>query len=37
MPGYNPDADLNSDGVCDGRDLAQITWHWGEQKEYPVP
>jgi ABC-type transport system substrate-binding protein len=36
-PGYNPDADLNSDGICDGRDLALITWHWGEQKEYPVP
>jgi ABC-type transport system substrate-binding protein len=36
-PRYNPDADLNSDGICDGRDLALITWHWGEQREYPFP
>jgi peptide/nickel transport system substrate-binding protein len=35
MPCYNVNADLNLDGVCDGRDLALITWHWGEQKEYP--
>jgi len=37
MPCYNINADLNLDGVCDGRDLALITWHWGEQKEYPEP
>jgi ABC-type transport system substrate-binding protein len=37
MPCYNVNADLNEDGVCDGRDLALITWHWGEQKEYPEP
>jgi ABC-type transport system substrate-binding protein len=36
-PRYNPNADVNSDGICNGRDLALITWHWGEQKEHPEP
>ncbi|MCK4424991.1 hypothetical protein KAU93_04825, partial [Candidatus Bathyarchaeota archaeon] len=37
MPCYNPDADLNQDGVCDGRDLGALTFRWGEQREYPEP
>jgi len=28
--GYNADADLNEDGLFDGRDLAMVTINWGK-------
>jgi hypothetical protein len=37
QPGYDADADLNEDGRVEARDLAFVAFHWGEQKEYPVP
>lgn len=35
--GYNPDADLNVDKRVDAKDLAFVTFYYGEQKEYPEP
>lgn len=31
---YNPDADIEEDGVVEGRDLALITWHYGLNYHY---
>jgi parallel beta-helix repeat protein len=30
MPGYDPDADINSDGFIDLRDVAVVAYYWGE-------
>jgi len=29
-PGYNPDADLNNDGIVDMRDLRIVAYYLGE-------
>jgi len=34
-PGYDPNADLNSDGEVDAIDGILISWYWGDKKEYP--
>lgn len=34
-PGYDPDADFNSDGIIDMRDMRACAFHLSWQKEYP--
>lgn len=34
-PEYDPDADLNSDGIIDMRDIALTSFYYGDYKEYP--
>ncbi len=36
-PEYDPACDLNQDGVIDVIDLSLANFHFGEQREYPVP
>lgn len=34
-PGYDPDADLNSDCIVNGRDLALVVLYWYDVREHP--
>lgn len=36
-PLYDADADVNSDGIVDMRDIALTACHYGEQREFPKP
>jgi hypothetical protein len=35
QPGYDPDADLNSDCIVNGRDMALVVWYWYDVREHP--
>jgi ABC-type transport system substrate-binding protein len=34
-PEYDADADINGDGIVDTRDIALLSAHWCQRKEYP--